>query len=50
MKEELKNMICDSFADCLTAEEVALEYAEIYVFLKEQLHFCMNQLTEGDEE
>lgn len=49
MNDDIFSKIEDEFGNCLSAEELALKYTEIYIFLREQLHFCMDALTSGDE-
>lgn len=40
----------DIIADCLTIEELCNTYAEMYVFLKEQMKFKAKHLEGKDDE
>lgn len=50
MLDNTKFWIEKEFGECLNAEELAIKYAEIYVFIKDQLHYCMDCLTKEDDE
>lgn len=49
MLDETKQFIDQELSDCLTPEELTLKYAQLYSFMKEQMHCCMKRLTKEDE-
>lgn len=45
MTDDLKAWIDQELGECLTAEQLCEKYAEIFCYLKEQMHYCMKILT-----
>ena len=50
MNDTLKQLIDEYFGECLSANELALKYVEIYACIREQLNYCMDSFVKEDEE
>lgn len=50
MNDTLKQLIDEELGECLSANELALKYAEIYACIREQLNYCMDSFVKEDEE
>lgn len=50
MDDNLKESICEYYADCNTVEDVAELYADIKMENQKQMEFMMKHLTREDNE
>lgn len=50
MLDDLKDFIDQELGECLTAEQLCEKYAEKFCYLKEQMHYCMKNLTKKSED